>query len=253
MGRESWEGRRRSLLEQAARRVPGGFIAAAGIERIDRMLDRVPVLAWFRSRLYQVEESALEALRDRLAQLDGALPIGVGVSGAFTSQVAAAPADGAVWALSPAEAFTKLLDAADMQSPSEARMEAVVRIIRQLVPDEARILRALSDGSEFAVLQAYDGNDHIVRNRSNVGRNAKVHAQELTPTYVTHLLELGLVELAPYEGTSLYEYELIEAESEVRQILGHYDHRKLMKPKISRQVLRLSASGRKFCDLVSPR
>src|SRR5207245_1575166 len=103
-------------------------------------------------------------------------------------------------ALSPPDAFAILLRRAGEETPAQARAAAVQQIIDRLVPDEARILAALASGREFQVLQAHDGADHIVKNRSNVGRNAKVHAQELTADYVTHLLDLGLVELVPYEG-----------------------------------------------------
>ncbi|MGH9139466.1 MAG: Abi-alpha family protein, partial [Acidimicrobiales bacterium] len=155
-------------------------------------------------------------------------------------------------AASAADEFGALLREAETQSPTQARDAAILRTVRELVPDEARILRRLADGAEDAVLQAYDGSDHILVNRSNVGRNAKVHSQDLTPNYVTHLLELGLVELMPYEDKDLYEYELLESETSARDILSHYDHRKLTKPKMVRQLLRLSDAGRKFCDVCMP-
>jgi hypothetical protein len=117
-----------------------------------------------------------------------------------------------------------------------------------LVPDEAKILRALADGTEHAVIQAHDGSVPLVVNHSAVGRNARVHSRELTPSYVTHLLELGLVELAPYQGHDLMEFELLESETAVRDVLAPYDHRKLRKPRITRQVLRLSPAGRVFCE-----
>ena len=127
-----------------------------------------------------------------------------------------------------------------------------MRTIGQLVPDEARVLFSMSSGSQHAVLQVHDGDDQVVQNRSNVGRLAKVHAQDLTTSYVTHLLQLGLVELVPYEGRSFYEWEMIETETEVRDVLSRYDHRKLKKPRMTRQILRLSQAGRAFCDLCIP-
>jgi hypothetical protein len=127
-----------------------------------------------------------------------------------------------------------------------------MRIITELVPDEARILLTLSNGSQHAVLQVHDGEEQLVQNRSSVGRAAKVHAQDLTARYVTHLLELDLVELTPYAGRAFYEWEMIETETVVREVLSRYDHRKLRKPKLTRQVLRLSPAGRAFCDLCIP-
>ena len=74
----------------------------------------------------------------------------------------------------------------------------------------------------------------------------------MTTAYVTHLLNLGLAELVPYEGRSFYEWEIIETETEVREVLSRYDHRKLKKPRLSRQLLRLSPAGRAFCDQCIP-
>lgn len=235
------------LLDRLADRLPGGSIAKAGIGAVEHMVNRVPVVLWVRSRIAEVERDALRSLTERLAQLNGTVPL------TFLSSGPVPPAPGPLRSPSPADEFGDLLLEGEGQSSADARKAAMLRIVRELVPDEARILHTLADGSEHAVLQAYDGSDHIVVNRSNVGRNAKVHAQELTSRYVTHLLELGLVEFEPFKGGEILEYELIEAESEVREILGHYDHRKLMKPRIERQVIRLSPAGRAFCDVCIPR
>ncbi len=230
-------------LARVADRVPGGSIARVGLDAAGRIVDQVPALAWARSRIDEVEREALQALRDRLAQLDGAVP-GGGLS--------VGPLTPATRASSAADEFAALLRAAEDQSAADARASALLRIIRELVPDEARIIRTLADGSEYAVIQAYDGSDHIVVNHSSVGRQAKVHSQDLTPSYVSHLLEMGLVELVPYTGSNLMEYELLESETPVRKVLSPYDHRKLMKPRIVRQVVRLSAKGADFCAVCLP-
>jgi hypothetical protein len=125
----------------------------------------------------------------------------------------------------------------------------MLRTALELLPDEARILAHLADGSAQPVIQAHVGGQHVVRNHSSVGRAARVHSQDLTPSYVTHLLDLGLVELVPHEGDDLMEFELLEAETAVRDVLGPYDHRKVVKPRITRQLVRLSADGRAFCAI----
>jgi len=233
-------------------RLPGGSVAVGGMDRADLVIDQVPILAWARTRLYEVETETVLVLRDRLERLEGSLPL------SMVAPVAPTPIQTSVSVVStnggrsPAEAFAALLRTAEMQSPAAAREAAVMRTIHELLPDEARILLAMSDGSVQAVLQAHDGDDQVICNKSNVGRNAKVHAQELTTRYVTHLLELGLVELVPYKGREFYEWELIEAQTDVREVLGRYDHRKLVKPKLIRQILRLSPAGRSFCDVCLP-
>jgi hypothetical protein len=146
-----------------------------------------------------------------------------------------------------ADHVRRLLVTAEDQTPAEARAAAMLRTAHELLPDEARILARLADGSRHPVIQAHLGGRHVVRNHSSVGRAARVHSQELTPSYVTHLLDLGLVELVPHEEGDVIEFELLEAETSVRAVLGPYDHRKLVKPRITRQLVQLSEDGRAFC------
>jgi len=232
------------------RLVPGGSVVVAGLARADRVVDHVPVLAWVRTRFYEIEEAALVAIRDRLFPTDGLRSVSDLVPFSATPPPVAVVASNT--AISPREAFAALLEMSERQTPAAARQRSVMRTLSQLLPDEARVLLALSDGGQRAVLQVHDGDDHLVQNRSSVGRAAKVHANDLTSTYVTHLLELGLAELVPYEGRSFYEWEMLETETEVRDVLGRYDHRKLKKPKVTRQILRLSPAGGAFCDLCIP-
>ncbi len=233
-------------------RLPGGSLAVGGMDRADLVVDQVPLLAWARTRLYEVETETVLVLRDRLERLEGALPLSMVAPMATTPIPTTVSVVSTNGGRSPAEAFAALLRTGETQSPAAAREAAVMRTIHELLPDEARILLTMSSGSVQAVLQAYDGDEQIICNKSNVGRNAKVRAQDLTTRYVTHLLELGLVELIPYQGREFYEWEMIEAETEVREVLGRYDHRKLIKPKLVRQILRLSPTGRAFCDVCIP-
>ena len=230
--------RRRSVgMEWAARlagQLPGGTLVNAWLDGVDRLVDQVPAAAWVRGRVEEVERAALERLAERLEELVPSSSNG--------------SSGGEERATTAAQHLARLLAAAESQSPAEARAAARLRVALSLVPDEAKILRALADGTEHAVIQAHDGNAALVVNHSAVGRNARVHSRELTSGYVTHLLELGLVELSPYQGHDLMEFELLESETAVREVLAPYDHRKLRKPRITRQVVRLSAAGRAFCE-----
>jgi hypothetical protein len=239
-------------VRDIVRHFPAGPIVMDGVERIDRVVDQVPVLSWCRHRVADMESELLLALRDRLALLDTPLARATLIPFTPSDTQALVPALPATDDRAPSEVFAALLHVAEVQSPAEARHDNLLRMIDSLVPDEARIILALADGSQHAVLQAHDGETQIVFNRSSVGRTAKVRAQERTSEYVTHLLALDLVELVPYEGRSFYEWELIESETDVRAVLARFDHRKLRKPKLTRQLLRLSEAGRAFCELCVP-
>ena len=217
--------------ERVADQLPGGGLVHAWLDVAEEMVERIPAAAWVADRVDDVERALLVALRERLDELQ--------------QPKAEAPAT----APSVAGHVRQLLATAEEQTPAEARSAAMLRTALELRPDEARILARLADGSEHPTIQAHVGGQHVVRNHSSVGRAARVHSQDLTPTYVTHLLELGLVELVPFEGSELMEFELLEAETAVRDVLGPYDHRKVVKPKVTRQLVRLSADGRAFCAI----
>jgi hypothetical protein len=220
--------------ERVADQLPGGGLVHAWLDVAEAMVDRVPAAAWVADRMDDVERVLLVALRERLDELQQPKADG-------PTDPAAAP--------TVAEHVRRLLATAEVQTPAEARSAAMLRTALELLPDEARILAHLADGSAQPVIKAHVGGQHVVRNHSSVGRAARVHSQDLTPSYVTHLLDLGLVELVPHEGDDLMEFELLEAETAVREVLGPYDHRKLVKPRVTRQLVRLSADGRAFCAI----
>ena len=217
--------------ERVADQLPGGGLVHAWLDVAEAMVDRVPAASWVADRVDDVERALLVALRERLDELQQP------------------KADGPTAAPTVAEHVRRLLATAEEQTPAEARSAAMLRTALELLPDEARILARLADGSADPVIQAHVGGQHVVRNHSSIGRAARVHSQDLTASYVTHLLDLGLVELVPHEGDDLMEFELLEAETAVRDVLGPYDHRKVVKPKITRQLVRLSADGRAFCAI----
>lgn len=221
--------------ERVADQLPGGGLVHAWLEVAEELVDRIPAAAWVADRVDDVERALLVALRERLDELQ--------------QPKADAPAAAPGTTPTVADHVRRLLATAEEQTPAEARSAAMLRTALELLPDEARILAHLADGSEHPVIQAHVSGRHVVRNHSSVGRSARVHSQDLTPSYVTHLLDLGLVELVPYQGSDLMEFELLEAETAVRDVLGPYDHRKVVKPRVTRQLLRLSADGRAFCAI----
>ena len=70
------------------------------------------------------------------------------------------------------------------------------------MPDEARIISALSDGSASPLLNVYartraGWGEVVLENMSLIGKTANLALPQLTPMYVSHLLSLGLVESGP--------------------------------------------------------
>ena len=142
----------------------------------------------------------------------------------------------------------RLLDRALEQSSSSGRQELFHRILDQIVPDEARILGALSDGSASPLLHVYARTraglvgEVVLENMSLIGKTANLALPHLTPTYVSHLLSLGLLETGPEDATMKAEYEILGADTAVLRAIKKAS-RGPIPARIERYTLRLSGLG----------
>ncbi|MEZ0577405.1 Abi-alpha family protein [Nocardioides sp. MH1] len=151
------------------------------------------------------------------------------------------------------EKMRSLLDRAIDQSTGGGQSELFHRLIDQLVPDEARIISALSDGSTAPLVSvrmrtATGGPGRLVlANASLVGRTANLALPHLTPNYVTHLLTLGLVERGPEDGAMKQDYEILMAESYVLKAIKAAT-RGPLAARVDKRTLRLTALGRELWE-----
>lgn len=142
-----------------------------------------------------------------------------------------------------------LLTRALEQSTASGREELFHRILDQIVPDEARMIGALSDGtvspmvSVHALTRAGLLGEALLENASLVGRTANVALPALTPTYVGHLLALGLIEVGPEQDDLKDEYQILLAETEVLRAIRE-GSRGPVPARVERRSIRLSPLGR---------
>jgi hypothetical protein len=147
----------------------------------------------------------------------------------------------------------KMLDQllrASMESNPRRSLELLqMRILRSMVPDEARILAALSDGTRFAMIHVYVRSGGGVRaaleNASTVGRVAAVHLNNAVPLYVAHLRELGLAEEGPAEELLSDQYALLTSEDYVQKAISEADGG-IRGSRTVRRTLRISDIGKEF-------
>jgi hypothetical protein len=141
-----------------------------------------------------------------------------------------------------------LLDRAIEQSTASSRQELFHKILDQIVPDEARIIGALSDGSASPLLNVYARTlaglvgEVVLENMSLIGKTANLALPHLTPMYVSHLLSLGLVESCPEDSTMKDEYEILAADTAVLQAVKNAS-RGPIPARVERYTLRLSGLG----------
>jgi hypothetical protein len=204
-------------------------------------LDLVPGARMIQRTIATIERQVLRELRERLDRLD------------VNEEPSAAPeADGA-GPQTPAAILAELLDRSMEQSPEEARRSAFVGILRQMTPDEARILAALSDGGGHPVIHVTAASalgsreQPILSNVSSIGQAAGVQLREMTPHYISHLRELGLVELAPEDPALAIKCEILESNTEVRDAVAQVERRQRMaRARIIRKTLRATRLGREL-------
>ncbi|MBP1817535.1 hypothetical protein J3E61_001098 [Mycobacterium sp. OAE908] len=141
-----------------------------------------------------------------------------------------------------------LLDRALDHSTSSSQMELFHHILDQLVADEARILSALSDGSSSPLVSIHDWTRRrvqgraVLENASLIGRTANVALPGMVPSYVSHLLSLGLVEIGPEDPDLKDDYEVLMAEPSVLAAIKTAS-RGPLAAKIEKFTLTLSGLG----------
>jgi hypothetical protein len=106
-----------------------------------------------------------------------------------------------------------------------SRRDLHLRILRSLVPDEARILAAVSDGTRFPLLhievRGAGGNRTVLANACTVGRAAGVHLHSAVPGYIGHLRELGVLEEGPKDDSLADAYALLANEDYVLRAIDN--------------------------------
>lgn len=154
---------------------------------------------------------------------------------------------------SPRTMMAALLDESLEHDALSSEREYLVALLRQLLPDEARIIASLAVGPPVPTVSIYrrGSSELLLDNASLVGRTAAVTLPSRTTRYVAHLLHLGLVELGPEDRTNNTGYELVLADREVRPALKAGAMGKL-PARVERKTLRLSEHGRALWDATRP-
>ena len=155
-------------------------------------------------------------------------------------------------------AMSELLERSVQSSRRNSGEYLYGTIISQLVPDEARILAALSDGSRYAAADLISkargrgGHRLVLANASTVGRAVGVATPDNVPTYLTRLHGFGLIDFgSPDDGLGA-QYDILAADDTVRrareaaEAIGHGSVR------LERKTVLMSQFGREFWTASDP-
>ena len=141
---------------------------------------------------------------------------------------------------------------ADVEYEEDAH-PAYERILEDLAPDEARILRFLaSDGPQPAVdVRAHKalnvGSDLVAPGLSMIGPEAGARYLQRVPAYLNNLYRLGLIWFSREPLEDPLEYQVLEAQPDVIEAI-----REAGRAKTVRRSIHLTPFGEDFCRVCLP-
>ncbi len=208
-------------------------VIGAGLTLLAGAVKRAPLAGEVLPLLADAERAAVRVLRRHLTDLDP-------------------PAADIEAPITPGELLRSLLDRSMYTSPDKSRDALYLDLLGSLVPDEARILAALSDGSGYPVIHVAEpgtgGNPvFTLKNASTVGRSAGVSLPRYTPLYLTRMLGLGLVRMGPEAASMHDEYEMLLTDSAVNVALATA-RRGVRAARVIRRTVRISDLGQELWE-----
>lgn len=157
--------------------------------------------------------------------------------------------------------YANLLAASMDKSTAQGAHPAFVEIIKQLTPDEAKLV-GLFVNREMAfplldVRREYktqtpekNGGFEELVNFSLLGKIAQCEFPQLVPTYIDNLCRLGLATIpAMYEYTAPGVYEPLESAPEVQMLKSQIELSQEWSCTFERKGLRVTALGRQFSNI----
>lgn len=131
------------------------------------------------------------------------------------------------------------------------------RIVDQLAPDEARILKLLVNEGPQAIVYINRagpmgiGAREVARRLSMIGREAGCLRPELVPAYLDNLVRLGLVAIRRDPVAGEHDYQVLEAQPDVVEAMKSVSGR-LIRARSARRSIHISDFGRTFCQVAFP-
>jgi hypothetical protein len=151
----------------------------------------------------------------------------------------------------------ELLDrAADVDDGGEIH-PGFARIIDQLAPDEARILKLLINEGPQGIVYVNKagpfgvGAREVARRLSMIGHEAGCLHIELVPAYLDNLVSHGLVAIRRDALEDELPYQVIEAQPEVIEALAEAGGT-IFRGQVTRRSVHLTDFGRTFCQVCFP-
>jgi len=218
----------------------------------NRLLAKLPGGAIVQEQMDKVEKRILSELKHRLDRLEGSGEQTVQVV-AFSMETQSSTHAPTRDLRGPAEMLRELLAISSEQSKEQAELAYYSSLLRNLLPDEARILSAVSDGGIYPLinlvaLSKLGIQSHVVlENTCSVGRAAGVQLPEMTRGYIQRLMAAGLVETGPEDYALTTKYEILETDDVLRKLIAQMKVSG-QRSQLKRRVLKISELGRNLWE-----
>jgi len=150
----------------------------------------------------------------------------------------------------PSDMLAALLAESRSVDPDAARLKLYRQTLSRLVPDQVAMMALLAD-KEIAPLchvvagRLPAGPIHavVLANTSSLGRDAGVLLRDYVPQYMNELLAAGVFEAGPEDERLADEYELLLADTQLRQTMDRIRRDMKLYPRLQRFSVSLSAYG----------
>lgn len=210
------------------------------LQSVERSLTQTPLVGQILATLADAERAVIRAIKAHLAEID---PPAADPADTSDDQPIASPTD----------VMRDLLDRSMYSRPDDSRSALYLSLLQDLLPDEARILAALSDGSAYPVIDIAEpllgtSTALVLTNASTVGRAAGVTLPHHTPLYVSRLVLAGLAVVGPEGGNAMSDdYEMLLTDASVNLAIAKA-RRGIRSARIIRRTLRISDLGQELWE-----
>lgn len=154
----------------------------------------------------------------------------------------------------PRDLMADLLGRAGAPQPTGSDQDWCTSVLAQIVPDEARILATLAEeGRPVPLVHVLprSGTGRILENATLVGRAAGLTLPAMAPTYVAHLVALGIADTAPEDDGNEAGYDLLLEDPVVRRALRQGEAGGL-PARVLRRTLVLTDRGQDLWERTRP-
>lgn len=238
--------------------LPSGLVAVG--RYMGQVGRRIPVVSAMERRARAIEERVLTGLGERMQRARGGAESGSSGGGSREGAERTQRTQRAFYVPvhePPQRLLSDLLAMAARQDEHDAREYLFTATLRELTPDEARLLAALSDGKSRAILHINaTGNrlagpsERVAGYLSTLGAEADVRLPDRIGHYLGRMVDKGLVvEGAPTAESKAYQGSLLASTVVTRELERLRQAR--IRPKLVHGSVALSRFGRELwghCD-----